>query len=391
MAPLEASKRHQLLWDLCYHPVKLYMRLRYHYRPKVQPVKQPSLIVSNHVTDLDPLFLALTVRHFSYFVASEHVFRRPRLAKLLRWAMDPIPRMKSDSGGDAAMAAIRRLRKGFRVALFPEANRTFNGVTSDIIESTAKLARISGASLVTHRLRGGYLTSPRWSGNSLRRGRFTGEVVRVIGPEQLRAMKPEEIAAVIREDIYENAYETQEQWDVPYRGKNLAESIERVVCICPRCEALGTIRSSGDTFSCTGCGLTGRYTEKGWLEGEGLPFRSVLAWDRWQAEKLQALADAAGDGPMAADDGIELCELDEQFTESNARTGTLRAYRDRFELAGARLFFRDISGIVLNGPQTIEITARGKHFTLKSSHVRNMRKYRTLYHAVMAPEKLLSL
>lgn len=384
------NKRHRFLWRVVWWPVRLWARAQYNYRPKIQPLKTPALIVSNHVTDFDPLFLALTVRNFTYFVASEHVFRKN--GKLLQWAMSPIPRMKGTTAGDTALTAIRRLRAGHSVALFAEGNRTFNGVTADIVESTAKLARISGVSLVTHRFRGGYLTSPRWSGQSVRRGRFTGEIVRVISPEELKSMTPAQIADIIREDIYENAYETQKEWNVPYVGKNLAEHIERAVCVCPKCESLGTIHSAGDRFSCEACGLIGTYTPEGWLEGEDLPFRTVLDWDRWQAQKLQAMADAAGDEtPIASDDDIDLCEITDDFEEIPREHGRLRIFRDRFELSNRRILFKDISGIAINGPQTVTFTTMGRHFTLKSNRIRNLRKYLTLYHAVTARSKLLSI
>lgn len=387
---MEGSRRHKLLWNVVYYPVRLFMRLRYNYRPKVQPICAPALIVSNHVTDLDPLFLALTVRNFCYFVASEHVFRKN--GKLLHWAQAPIIRMKGTTAGDTALTAIRRMRAGFSVALFAEGNRTFNGATVDIVESTAKLARICGASLVTHRFRGGYLTSPRWSGNSVRRGLFTGEIVRVVPPDELKAMTPAQIADIIRGDIYEDAYATQKEWKIPYVGKNLAEHIERAVCVCPKCESLGTIHSAGDRFSCEACGLTGTYTPEGWLEGDELPFRTVLDWDRWQAQKLQAMADAAGDEtPIASDDDIDLCEVLDDFEEVPREHGRLRIFRDRFELSNRRILFRDISGIAINGPQTVTFTTEGHHFTLKSDRVRNLRKYLTLYHAVTARSKLLSI
>ena len=67
------------------------------------------------------------------------------------------------------MAVMRRLRKGGSVAIFAEGNRSFNGLTGDILPATGKLARSSGASLVTFRFSGGYLSSPRWCGSRVRR------------------------------------------------------------------------------------------------------------------------------------------------------------------------------------------------------------------------------
>jgi hypothetical protein len=386
---MEDSRRHKLLWNIAFYPLKLYLCLRFNYHPKVQPIDGPSLIVSNHVTDLDPLLLALTVRKFTYFVASEHVFRR--FGKLLIWAQGPISRMKGTTAGSTAMTILRRLKKGFNVALFPEANRTFNGANLDIIESTAKLARSSGAKLVTHRFRGGYLTSPRWSGDSIRRGRMTGEIVGIYPPEELKKMTTAEIADLIRRDIREDAYETQAEWQIPYKGKNLAEHIERTLCVCPVCKELGAMTSRGNSFGCTACGMTGTYTELGYLEGEGLPFRTVLDWDRWQAQELRKRADNAGDACIAEDDNIDLHEVNDDFEEFPVASGTLRLFADRLEIADRVFPVPDISGIAINGPQILTFTIHDRHYTLTSKRIVNLRKYITLYYALTAPDKILSL
>ena len=384
-------QRHRFLWRLAWWPVWLWLRLVYNYHAKTQPIQGPALIVSNHVTDYDPFFLAITIKNPAYFVASSHVFAKPRTAKLIRWAQDPIGRVKGDTAGDTALTAVRRLRRGFSVALFPEGNRTFNGATADIVESTAKLARMSGASLVTHRFKGGYLTSPRWSGRSVRRGLFTGEIVNVYTPAQLKAMTPAQIADAIRADIYEDAYATQREWKIPYKGKNLAEHVERTLCLCPVCGELGALESTGDTLTCKACGLTAVYTPEGYLEGEKLPFRTVLEWDRWQAGELQKRADDAGDSCLAQDTDMELVEVGDDYTETPVVQGRMAIFRDRLELAGRILRFSDVTGMSLNGPQSLILTAHGRHYTVKSRRVRNLRKYLTLYHAVTAPDKLMSL
>lgn len=388
---MEHFKRHNLLWKIVYYPIRLLFFLWYGYHPKVQPIPAPSLIVSNHCTNLDPLMLALTVKNHTYFIASEHVFRKPLLAKFLFWAESPIVRVKGTTASDTALTAIRRLRKGYSVALFAEGNRTFNGVTADIVESTAKLARISGANLVTHRFRGAYFTSPRWSGGSVRRGRMTGEIVNIYTPDQLKAMTPAQIADVIRADIYEDAYATQAEWKIPYKGRNLARNLERVLCVCPRCEALGSMRTEGNKLFCADCGLTAEYTAYGYLEGDGVPFRTITEWDRWQADKILARAESAGEELIASDEDVTVCEVTEDHEEIPQTTGTLKAFRDRFECGDMILRFKDISGISINGPQTIMLSSQGRNLSILSDRVRNLRKYLTIYHAVTEPEKLLSI
>lgn len=386
-----AFPRHNFLWKLVYHPIRLWLRMKFNYRPKIRPVAGPALIVSNHCMDLDPLLLAVTIKNHAYFIASEHVFKSPGIAKLLLWAQAPIARLKSTTAADTALTALRRMRRGHSVALFPEGNRTFNGVTGGIVESTAKLARASGASLVTHRFRGGYLTTPRWAGNNLHKGLITGEVVNVYPPEQLKTMTPAQIADVIRRDIWEDAYATQAEWRIPYRGKNRAEYIERALYLCPSCGRMGTLRSQGDRAECT-CGLAFTYTELGYLEGDdALPFATVTDWDRWQAAELQKRVDAAGDGCIAADTDVTLLEILGGFRKRTAGAGSIAFYRDRLECGGTVFPLEAIHDMSINGPQMLIFTVGSRYYTVASDQVRNLRKYVTIYHALTAPEKILDI
>ena len=372
-------KRHRAIWRFIWWPTWLWTRLRYNYHPKTRPIDGPALIVSNHVTDLDPFLVALTVKNFAYFVASSHVFSNPKTAKLIEWAVAPIGIVKATTAGDTALTIMRRLRKGYSVGVFAEGNRTFNGVTDEIVASTAKLARSSGASLVTHRFRGGYLTSPRWSGSSVRRGWFTGEIVNIYSPETLKSMTVSEVADAIRADICENAYETQAEWNVPYKGKNLAEHLERALCLCPSCDTMGSLVSRGDEFSCTTCGLRAVYTPLGRLEGENVPFHTVLDWDLWQTKEFQRRT-LPGDGIyLASDTDMELFEVAEDYTEAPAAHGRMALTRDHIEIDNVCMPLSDISGMSVIGPQALIFTCRGTSYTVRSRSVRNMRKYATLY------------
>ena len=342
---MKGHKRHLFIWKLLLPPLRLFMRLKYNYRALGAGLSEPCLIVSNHVTNWDPFLLGLTVKNFCYFIASEHIFHNPFLGKLISWLEAPIARQKGSTAGDTALSTIRRLRKGYSVALFPEGNRNFGGENCAIIESTAKLAKAGGVALATHRIRGGYLTSPRWSGDSTRRGKMTGEIVHVYPAAELKKMKAEEIADIIRRDIYENAYDTQREWMIPYKSRKGAEHLERALCLCPRCHGFGTLESRKDILSCRGCGMQTRYTEYGFFEGGALPFDNVLDWDKWQAAELQKMADEAGSKCLAADRDILVSRVSDNHSEQPVGRGELRLYRDRLEAPGLQLALIEISGI----------------------------------------------
>lgn len=241
---------------------------------------------------------------------------------------------------------------------------------------------------MTHRFRGGYLSAPRWAKHG-RRGRIDGDIVGIYPPEQLKTMKPNEIAELIRRDIYENAFETQRTQPIAYRGRALAEHIERAMYLCPRCGKGGGLESHGNDFSCA-CGMKARYTVHGFFEGD-IPFDNILDWDRWQAEQMLAWVNTAGEECLASDEGIVLQRVCDDATLSNRSVGTLRVYRDRFEL-GERVFpFDSVTGIGLSGPQSIELACGEEHWFITCPRVCNLRKYVTLYRAAAAPEEILAV
>jgi 1-acyl-sn-glycerol-3-phosphate acyltransferase len=77
------------------------------------------LLVCNHISLADPPLLGTVMLRPVEFMTMAEMFRKPWLAKLLRTiGCFPVDRSRADSG--AAREAIRRLRAGRCLAIFPE-------------------------------------------------------------------------------------------------------------------------------------------------------------------------------------------------------------------------------------------------------------------------------
>ena len=179
-------KHHKRFWKFIRVVAKPFIKILFKFEYEIAPaIKGPYLVVSNHTTDLDPAFLGISFPPQMYFVASEHVYRSGILGVFLKWAFEPIAKIKGSSDAATVLKMLRYLRSGKNVCLFPEGNRSFNGKTGEIIEATGKLVKASNASLVTYKITGGYFTTPRW-GKGIRKGKVTGKVVKVYSPEEIK-------------------------------------------------------------------------------------------------------------------------------------------------------------------------------------------------------------
>lgn len=375
---MNERKRHIRVYKFFRRVLAPYLRRKFAYSYEVfTPLGEPYIVLANHNTDWDPLLLSLAFPAHMYYVASEHIFRKGWLSRLLMYYFAPISRLKGSADVMTVKKVVKALRSGANVGVFAEGNRSFNGRTGEIPSSIGKLVRMAGVPLVTYRITGGYFTSPRWS-RTLRRGQMNGSVAHIYSKEALRAMTAEQINQAIAAELWEDAYQTPEQ--VAYRGRARAEYLETALYICPLCNRIGTLHSEDDRFFCD-CGLTLRYTETGRLTGSRVPFSTVAAWDAWQAEAFAAYCGALLDAPAFTDAAQQLYRVNGETHQSEkAAQGDAAAYRDRLEVGAYQWRYSEISDMSIYGKMTLVFTtAEGAHYEMLSPYPRSARKYLAIY------------
>ena len=286
----------------------------------------PAIIATNHASVYDFLFVsrALWYRTFSY-VVSEHILRVRPWGSLLNRYVSIIPHKK---GGKASRTAIRILEKlsiGEDVYIAVEGEQTWDGVTMDIKPGNGKLAKKSGATLITFRLEGTYLLRPRWAKN-LRRGKVNGKVVNVYTPEMLAEMTAEEIDEAIARDLYFDIWKWQKEQPEPARyipaKGGLAEGLERALCSCPVCGKIGGLSTEGDEIKCS-CGFKARFSETGFFE-PAEPAETIVDWQKYDEEAIaKAMKEAKGGDKIFADEEAHLYALDQYHNENETEKGAL--------------------------------------------------------------------
>lgn len=371
---MDAHERYQKVWRGLYALVHGFICRKFALESEPCPVEGPCIVIPNHVTDWDPFLVAMSFpRKQLYFVASEHIFRLPVLSGLIRWLLGPIARKKGESGADAVREILRHTKQGHSVCLFAEGDCTWNGLTGPVFPATGKLVRASGATLVTYRLEGGYLSRPRWGRGNVRRGSMRGHAVGVYPPRELRKMKGEEITALIQRDIGEDAWARQREEPVAFRGKAPAERLETALFLCPGCRRIGTLRSRGDKVRCTACGREETYGPDGRFS-PGEPFADIAAWDRWQHEELAAGRYEHG-ACLFADEAMSLRRILGGHRSEKLRAGHLEQYPDALRCGGMTFPLRDIENMAMVQRRVLLFTCGGSYYELRCAAGSNLRKY----------------
>ena len=371
MNHVDVGVRHRRIYRFLYHIIKWPVKAIFGYTCENDSLSEPTLVVSNHVTDVDFFFVALGLKgSHIYYVASEHMMNWGWVSKLIHWLVAPITRRKGTTAMDTAMTMMRKLRAGYSVCVFGEGESSWNGRSIPIYPATATLAKVSGKPLKTFRIEGGHLTWPRW-GKGIRRGRVHGHVVNTYTPEQLKAMTTEQINEAINRDIYEDAWERQKQTPVRYRNRKRAECVETALFMCPKCKHIGTVYGKKHYVKCD-CGFCVEMTEYGTFE-PAQPFENLAQWDQWQHEQLKK-GEYCTEGGIF-DEHLTLYRLGEGRRKEVLAQGTLRLEPDALTLEGYRFELENISQLALIQKKVIVMTCEDAYYELRADQPRCLRKY----------------
>jgi len=275
-----------IIFHLLKYPVMLYLKFKFNIRVEHNPLKElkgPYLLLGHHVTAFDPIISNLFSRRLIRYVTADANYDS-MLKRFFLNLFESIPFTKNAADSGAIRKIIRHIKEGRPVGLYPEGGRNWDGSTDFIIPSTAKLVKLLGVPVYAIYYKGGHLSRPRWACH-FRKGLMSVEIREIISKDIAARKSVKEIYQMLVEKLNYNEFEWQKNHRILFRGKRLAEDIERLLYLCPECHAINSIISKGNSFYCKCCGKEHIINEYGTIEGSSR-FSDTVAWNRWQVSQL---------------------------------------------------------------------------------------------------------
>lgn len=153
------SKKYAVLRGLCKMFGYAVFRIRVEGASNV-PRTGAFILLGNHQSYLDPIFLGIPVPRLIRFVARDTLFKKGIGGIIMRACMAiPIKRGKGDMG--AVKEILRSLKDGLGVCLFPEGTRTEDGKIIEVQPGFGLLMRKSKAPVIPAVIEGAYDCWPR--------------------------------------------------------------------------------------------------------------------------------------------------------------------------------------------------------------------------------------
>lgn len=320
------KKRHKVIISIIRPIFKLHFKYKYNLSVKCTDIEESSLILSNHVTSLDPFMVGSLFKNPLYYMASMDLFQHAFIGKLIKFLVNPIPKEKSKKSDLTAIkSCIKVARENGSICIFPEGNRTVTGKLGNVDKSIVKLAKSLKKPLVFVNIKGGFGTEPRW-GNNVRKGKMECVIRNIIPYDEFKDLDNDELYNIIIENLTVNDLEFYDQ----FKCKNSAMYLERVLFACPVCGAKHKLTSKQNILKCNDCGLEVKYNSNLRFESNNskFTFKTVDDWFKYQTELLYNMENK--DDEVIFTDNVTLVNPRLYKTKKKLGKGVLKLYNNRF-------------------------------------------------------------
>ena len=256
----------------------------------VLPEKPESfIIIGHHVSAFDPIILNVFSKRYIRFLYGD-ANSKLKIRNMFLRGLDMIAFSKNSADFKSIRILKERLKMGQVIGLYPEGGASWDGSTDKIIASTSKLIKMMKVPVYGVEYNGAYLSKPRWCKNT-RRGKVIMNTYTLFDQDEIQSLSHSQIHDRLVQALTYNEFEWQAKNLIRFKGKDLAEYIERLLYKCPECLSYNIFVSKGDEFSCKHCNSRFRYNEFGFiehLEGEGFkPYNyDLVKWNKWQQHDL---------------------------------------------------------------------------------------------------------
>lgn len=123
------------------------------------PRTGPAVIAPNHVSFMDPVLVTIPIHRVLHYMALEPFFRVPGLGALMRWCR-AFPVQEGEPDRAAVRTALRLLRQGEALVIFPEGGRSQDGRLRPFRLGAFRLALAAGAPVVPVTIAGAFEAWP---------------------------------------------------------------------------------------------------------------------------------------------------------------------------------------------------------------------------------------
>lgn len=258
-------------------------------RNAIDAIQPPFVVVSNHISNIDTLLVASAILpRTMHFVASSIYFNN-LIYKWLLYQLGSISKKQFHSD----ILSIRKIKSAIAangiVAIFPAGQSSYNGSTTDISISTAKLLKHLSVPVIYTHISGAHIAFPKWNMSRFRKSVIEVKVDVLFNNKDICEYSTTEINSRLKQVLFSDDYEQLRHKKYISLFKRNISGLENILFICPKCNAEHSFIAYQNQLQCNQCGFTSIMDKRGFLQNDSLDYviDTPPKWHNWQKQYYQ--------------------------------------------------------------------------------------------------------
>lgn len=259
------------------------------YTKKIEgKLETPSIVLCNHGSFIDFVYAGTLMRKQSpnFIVARLYFYKK--FVKRVLGQVGCFPKSMFAQDLESVKNCLSVLKHNGILAMMPEARLSTAGKFEDIQPSTFDFIKKAGVTVYTVKISGDYLASPKWGSGLVRGSLVEAELDLLISKDEIAELSTDEIAERVTSKLYYDEFEwIKSHSEVRYKKKRLAEGLENILSICPKCKSKYTIKTKFHDVFCEKCGKIATMDDR-YFFNTGAPFEHFGKWYEWQKAEIES-------------------------------------------------------------------------------------------------------
>lgn len=217
---------------------------------EIRDIKPPFVAICNHPGFFDWAYAAKALRpHFVSFMTAKYYFFNPFLGFLLN-RIGAIPKQLFSPDISTIKQCIRVIKDGGVLCFYPEGRLSAYGEIETVSDGTFALLKKLNVPVVNIHIDGSYRSTPKFN-MSLRKGEIKVKASLLFTKADLESLSIEEGKKLVFDALYYNEFDENNLRS--FSDKRIAEGLENILYICPKCKSEFTLETKGNRICCSVC------------------------------------------------------------------------------------------------------------------------------------------
>ncbi len=299
-----------------------------------QKIDKPALILANHVSVFDFMFVADAFYPQPFNIVVAEKMENSAANSFYLNKMGCIKRAQFTSDAASIMRMKKDMAAGASIMMCPEGRITASGETGYVPPSTAKLIKWLKCDVIFVKISGAFASNPSWGGGGRKRLPLTVDISRRLTAEQLAKMDNSAVSEAVAEALYNNDFDYLEKINYTKKRKKFAEGIQTLLYRCPHCGNEFKMTSKGTEFRCEACNGKFKLSSDGKIDGAPEHSNRI---DKWMLGQKEAIRQQIEEKTFGYVGKIKMfCLKTDGYGYENVGEGTLTITESGTEITGLK-------------------------------------------------------